>query len=182
MTTLTTTPKTYTLTSLFTEACRTQVAIDKANGRKLAVGNELLALAKASTSLNDFLAECDTLEATHKASSKKDTTVPRVWTQAKSNLKAAIKLNIDLTGHGTESSMRKALNDKRKANKAAKESANTEQHTPDSLEVMLSKVHASFTDSVQRDDMARMIESLVLQQMKDNATGSQVVKTTKVAA
>jgi len=167
MTTLTTTPKTYTLTSLFTEACRTQVAIDKANGRKLAVGNELLALAKASPSLNDFLAECDTLEATHKASNKKDTTVPRVWTQAKSNLKAAIKLNIDLTGHGTESSMRKALNDKRKANKAEKEDTN--KHVPDSLEVMLSKVHASFTDSTQRDDMARMIESLVLQQMKANA-------------
>lgn len=168
------------LHTLFAEAVKAQAYISKATktiaDKKLSIGNQLLALANESADLDAFLRDCDTIEAEYKAA-KKGRTIPRAWTQAKSNIKAAIKLGIG-TDYPSESSMRSALNAKRKANQETTAQANS-----DALKVMLAKVDQSFTDKAQRLTLASELEKLAiaLLQQRPQATAKPARKAVKAA-
>lgn len=130
--------------ALLVGACKAQRASDKG---LTGVSDQLLQLARplqpaaskgivfnAATAKEDekepstaFEAACKLAENYIKSDSagrQKTSTLPRCWTQAKSNIKAALNFGIDLSAYNTESSLRKEVN---KARKAAKSVDNVEE-------------------------------------------------------
>ena len=125
--------------ALFKEACLTQASITKANQRKESVGTSMLELAKKADSVKEFIEDCDRMERKHRASKCKDKTIPRCWTQAKSNIKAAMKMGLDVTDFSTEGALRTKLNKLRSEAKKKNEEANR-----DVLDILLAQVNVSF--------------------------------------
>jgi len=68
-----------------------------------------------------FLVACEKVESFMKSEAagiNQWDKIPAVWSQLKSNMKAAFNLGMDINAFDTESSMRKELNERRKAKKA----------------------------------------------------------------
>lgn len=107
--------------SVLTEAVKAQGTIDRAQKRlneaKSGVSHELF-MAAQDTAAHDvdlFLSFCTEAEAQYKASKKRaKVVIPKQWSQAKSNIKAALNFGLNLKDYPTESAMRKALLDARK--------------------------------------------------------------------
>lgn len=110
------------------ETARLQVLINKGqqaiNDRKASISQTLMELAKdeCEGDKEEFLKRCATAEVAYKASGKSKT-LPKQWTQAKSNIKGAMELDFDLKLYTTESSLRKDVGAKRKEIKEAKAKA-----------------------------------------------------------
>lgn len=107
------------------ECAGVQRLIDQANGllkeRKDAISEQLFVLAKdtCDNDVHKFLDRCAQAEVSYKEA-KEGRVIPKQWSQAKSNIKAALERDIDLNEYATESAMRKALTAKRKAEREAK--------------------------------------------------------------
>lgn len=109
-----------TMHSLIIEAVKVQRGVDK---KVSTVSNSLLDVAKAyqerktignvnESNSDKFLAGCDTEETfikSKEAGHQQVDKLPRCWTQAKSNIKAAINYGIDLKDYTSESALRKAV-------------------------------------------------------------------------
>lgn len=83
------------------------------------ISHDMLVLAKQCDNVDDFESKCEAQETWVKsadAGRMRLSSLPRCWTQTKSNIKAAMKRGIDVKGYDTESSLRKA---KVEANKPA---------------------------------------------------------------
>lgn len=155
------------LADLFNLAIKAQQAMNTAKTKTASVGSQLLELAQQAANLDKFLDECAELETAHKNSKRKDKTIPRCWTQAKSNIKAAHKLGLDVSNYSSEGSMRKAVNEKRKALKESQ--AKTQQQAQlDNLDIMLAKIATSFkdTNAAGRDAAAMALEAAILEMMQ----------------
>lgn len=114
--------------ALIIEAVKCQRVVDKKSG---GVSNKLLELAKVyqpktsighisldERSAEGFVDACKMHEDFIKskdAMSNQCDKLPRCWTQAKSNIKAAINFGIDLASYASESALRKAVAKMRKA-------------------------------------------------------------------
>lgn len=111
--------------SALIECSMAQNLIDKANEvlkqRKEAVSETLFTLAKDScdNNVHTFLDRCSLAETEFKEA-KTGRVIPKQWSQAKSNIKAALERDMDLGAFATESAMRKELTKKRKAEREAK--------------------------------------------------------------
>lgn len=123
------------------EMARVQRLVDDANKtmreRKSGMSGLLFTLAQneCNGEVQSFLTRCAKAEEAYKKA-KEGRTIPTAWSQAKSNIKAALERDMDLTKFASESDMRKALTEARKAEKAEKEAkesviegANTEHAT-----------------------------------------------------
>jgi hypothetical protein len=110
------------------ETARLQQLINKGqqaiNDRKASISQTLMELAKdeCDGDKEEFLKRCASAEVSYKASGKSKQ-LPKQWTQAKSNIKGAMELDLDLKLYTTESSLRKDAGEKRKEIKAAKAKA-----------------------------------------------------------
>jgi hypothetical protein len=120
--------KTDTLRSLILDSVTAQKAIDKKEGT---VSDKLLKLAKpyqdsttignySEESADKFISDCKDQESfirSKEARGKQVDKLPRCWTQAKSNIKAALIHGIDLSKYESESALRKAVTKARSARK-----------------------------------------------------------------
>ena len=110
---------------VLTEAVKHQGTIDRARKRineaQTGVSHELFLVAQdtAAQDVETFVSLCEQAEAEYKASKGKraKANIPKQWTQAKSNIKAALNFGLNLKDYSTESAMRKALLEARKASK-----------------------------------------------------------------
>lgn len=136
-------PRKLTIRVVLLDALEAQGIIDKADkqiesvrdqreGAISSISEELMEVAKPfGTDYERFLDACKAEEKwlkSDEAGSKKVTTIPRCFIQAKSNIKQAMKLGLDPNDYKSESELRKAKNE---ANKAAKEEAEGETMTVD---------------------------------------------------
>ena len=81
------------------------------------VSQHLLQVAQGFKGAKSFVSACEVQEAwikSEEAGKHKVDKLPRCWSQAKSNIKAAFNFKMDLGSYKTEHSMRNDLNDKRK--------------------------------------------------------------------
>lgn len=142
----------------------------KVQERKSAISGGLFTLAKeeCAGSVQNFLSRCENAESRYKESTK-GAKIPKQWSQAKSNIKAALNEGIDLHAHETESSMRKAMLDARKAKKeeAEKEKQNAQNNEPlgwvefraAEVQIMLGKI-----DEMGRSEIADpLVNDLIAQ-------------------
>ena len=124
------------------EALEAQSDIDGAKNAAGAVSQHLLDLAKLTVAkvlqgvkpkdmeeakkkaIKAFIDKCEGTERVAKSDGIY-TVLPRCWSQAKSNIKAAMTKGVDILKYDTEASMRKTLNEVRKAEKATPEGENT---------------------------------------------------------
>lgn len=109
-------------------------AMEKVKERKEEISGQLFQLAKECNTVDEFDQRCAYAEGVFKSKHKKGTKIPKHWTQVKSNIKAAMRKDIDLNDHETESSMRKALNEARKAERA--ESSEDTSERKDSISAL----------------------------------------------
>lgn len=117
-----------TFQDVIKDAVKLERHIEKKGG---SISNTLLQLARpwqakdtigkpSVENSGKFLTACKVAEDYIKSDSARSLKVeklPRCWTQAKSNIKAAIEFGIDLGQYNTESALRKAVNEARKAAK-----------------------------------------------------------------
>lgn len=116
-----------TMRDVMLEAVAAQAMLDDGKDSQKAVSQHLMVSARryidGATNKLDvemFLTACKQEENYIKsdaAGANKVDRIPRCWTQAKSNIKAAAEFDISPADHKTEASMRKALNEARKAAK-----------------------------------------------------------------
>ena len=114
-------PKFLTMRDVLIEAVQVETSIEdlRTEVKNLSggVSQHLLKVAQGFTTAKAFLSACEIDEAWIKsddAYANKVDKLPRCWTQAKSNIKAAFKHGLDLSSYEKEFDMRKDLNDKRK--------------------------------------------------------------------
>lgn len=118
---------------------RTQGVIDRAMAKveeaKATISGTLFALAKdeCQNSLQNFASRCEQAELKYKERTK-GANLPKQWTQAKSNIKAALKAELKLTDYDTESKMRAALN-KHNKDKRQKSDAEKTQEKIDAMTI-----------------------------------------------
>jgi hypothetical protein len=118
-----------TLKVVLIESAIAQVGLDGAKESAGSVSQHLLQVAQTFQNVKEFLAECKVQETYLKSDAGKaemrgvfqkhglgefDATIPRCWTQAKANIKAAWSRGLAPTKFSTESEMRKELNKVRK--------------------------------------------------------------------
>lgn len=153
------------------ETARVQRLIDdaaeKMNKRKSGISQSLLELAKnecAGDSKN-FLGRCAVAEESYKEQTGKN--IPKQWSQAKSNIKAALAAGLNLGDYGTESSMRKALLDERKkAKKRQEDEARKEEQAAmewQAFEASRIKRSLDKVDDDRRREALQMINEFVKQ-------------------
>ena len=136
MTTTTKAPQALTFHDVMLEAITQQADIEEAKSAGAAVSNHLLVLARTCSIVGTsptgkkeykgeptgFLGDCfveETWAKSTEAGVHMTDTIPRCWTQAKTNIKAAMLLGLDLNDFETESSLRKAVQEARELMKAA---------------------------------------------------------------
>jgi hypothetical protein len=123
-----------TLRAVAVEAAIADVMKESGKAYGVSTSEHLLKLAQTFEHADTFLAACEVEEnfltsdagkemvqaafkREHLIGAEFKGTVPKTWSQAKSNIKQAWKAGIDPKSHETESALRKELNEKRKAAK-----------------------------------------------------------------
>ena len=117
---------TLTFNDVILEAVGAQAEMDSIRG---SVSDHLLTVAKTIKGIEPFLEKCKLAEEFIRSGKAKANqlgekdSLPRCWTQAKSNIKKALEAGINIKQYDTESALRKKLNDVRKGVKKAQDSA-----------------------------------------------------------
>lgn len=132
------------------------VEAGKLENKQVSISDKLLTIAKLSDSVDEFLMACRNAEKSYKEISKENT-IPRAWSQTKSDIKAMFDTIKD---YDTISQLKKVKNhlaaEKRKADKAAKaneqtDKANTTKVLTDKSEILakiLSEMPATLADEM----------------------------------
>ena len=162
------------------ESAKAQGVIDRGmkrvNEARSGVSHELFLVAqdKAANKVDVFLDLCADAEEAYKASKGKraKVTIPKQWTQAKSNLKGALNEGFNLSEYDTESALRKAVIDKRKEDKGVNPAANVT-----ALYNKLVKAGLSGEANKAIDDVVGVLETMIAV----HAQGMAEVKKQKAA-
>lgn len=165
-----------TFLSALIESERVQNLIDSANAtmkqRKESISEVLFSLAKGECSKfgdnaqQEFVSRCAKAEKEFK-DAKEGRVIPKQWSQAKSNIKAALGKDMDLSEYSTESAMRKALTEKRKAEREAAaeggavESAGLDKGDAEVYGEMLATVLNKYEGRIHREEAYDMVREFV---------------------